>query len=354
MSPTATVQGRDPALGGAVGTALVARHQVGQLVDHYELVSLLGEGAYAEVWLAHDRAAGDRQVVVKFPFPELFGDPALFQRYRRESQIARQLDHPNVQRALDDGQHRSEPYLVLEYVEGPTLRAWLRSNPQPLPLERVLAWATQLAEALAYLHRHGIVHRDLKPENILVGPDDQLKLTDFGTAVARGARRLTWKHLSQALGTPDYMAPEQVQGARGDQRSDLYAWGVLVYELACGRVPFAGDTPLAVMAAHLQADPVPPEKLRRDLPPALGTVILHAMRRYPEHRYQSAEELLFDLAHLDELDPARYPRDPEPPMGAGTAAALASGRRTLALAAVIALVFVAIATLAIVLAVVLR
>jgi serine/threonine protein kinase len=332
----------------------VARHQVGQLVDHYELVELLGEGGYAEAWLAHDRKAGDRPVVVKFPYAELFGDPALFQRYRREAEIARRLDHPNVQRALDDGQHRSEPYLVLEYVAGPTLRAWLRAHPGPLPLDQVIAWATQLAEALAYLHRHGIVHRDLKPENVLVGPGNTLKVTDFGTAVARGARRLTWKHLSQALGTPDYMAPEQVQGSRGDQRSDLYAWGVLVYELACGRVPFEGDSPLSVMAAHLQADPIPPERHRRDLPPGLGAVILHAMRRYPEHRYQSADELLADLARLDQLDAATYPRDPEPPMGAGTAAALASGKRTLALAALIAVAFVALATLAVVLAVVLR
>ncbi len=141
----------------------MARHQVGQLVDHYELVELLGEGGYAEAWLAHDRKASDRPVVVKFPYPELFGDPALFQRYRREAEIARRLDHPNVQRALDDGQHRSEPYLVLEYVAGPTLRAWLRAHPGPLPLDQVIAWATQLAEALAYLHRHGIVHRISSP-----------------------------------------------------------------------------------------------------------------------------------------------------------------------------------------------
>ncbi|MDA8061958.1 MAG: serine/threonine-protein kinase [Actinomycetota bacterium] len=338
----------------------MARHDIGQVVDRYQLVSLLGEGAYAEVWLAEDRGEEERRgergldVVVKFPYPELFGDPALFQRYRREASIARQLDHPNVQRALDDGRRRSEPYLVLEYVEGPTLRVWLRDQPGPVPLPKVAAWAGQLAEALAYLHRHGIVHRDLKPENIIVGPADTLKVTDFGTAVAQGARRLTWKHLSQALGTPDYMAPEQVQGGRGDQRSDLYAWGVVVYELACGRVPFEADNWMGVMAAHLQSDPVPPETLRKDLPPALASIIVHAMRRYPEHRYQSADDLLADLAEIDTLEPDRYPRSPEPPMGVGTAAAVASGRRILVLAGVVAGAFLAVATLVIVLAVVLR
>lgn len=310
---------------------------------------MLGEGAYAEVWKAVDTASG-AAVVMKFPLPELFGDPALFQRYRRESDIARRLDHPNIQRAVDDGTRRSEPYLVLEYGEGPTLRTWLRSHPEPCPVPLVVEWGMQLARALAYLHANGIVHRDLKPENILVGPDDMLKIMDFGTAMARGARRLTWKHLSQALGTPDYMAPEQVQGGRGDARSDLYAWGVLVYELACGRVPFRGDNWLGVMAAHLQANPEPPGRLRRDLPPALGAVILHAMRRYPEHRYQDAEQLLGDLEHLDALDPAVYPSAPEPPMGMATAAALASGKRTVVLAVAIAAAFVAVAALVIVLA----
>jgi len=140
-----------------------------------------------------------------------------------------------------------------------------------LPVDTVVEWGRQLADALVYLHGVGVVHRDLKPENILVTPDDRLVIADFGTAALAGARRLTWRHLSESLGTPDYMSPEQVQGSRGDARSDIYAWGVIMYELLTGRVPFQGDNWMAVMAGHLQGDPTPIRKLRPDTPAPLET-----------------------------------------------------------------------------------
>jgi len=321
------------------------------MIDHYEVIGLLGEGAYAETYKAKDTAAGDT-VVLKMPNPNLFADPGLFQRYRRESDIARKLDHPGVQRGMDGGQNRSEPYLVLEYIEGDNLRRVLRSGPDILPIDTAIEWGRQLAEALAYLHQAGIVHRDLKPENILVTTDRRLKIADFGTAMLEGARRLTWKHLSESLGTPDYMSPEQIQGERGDARSDIYAWGVMMYELLTARVPFRGDNWLAVMAGHLGENPVPIHQLRPDVPAPLEAVVMHAMRRQPAHRYQTADELVADLDHLDQLDPAAYDLTPEPAMGG--MASVNSEKRMWALVALVAVSFVGVVAIIVTLSVVLR
>jgi len=327
------------------------RHQLGEVIDHYELISLLGEGAYAETYKAKDTTTGDT-VVLKMPNPNLFADPGLFQRYRREADIARKLDHPGVQRGMDGGAKRTEPYLVLEYIEGDNLRRALRADGKVIAIDKALDWGRQLADALAYLHHHGVVHRDLKPENILVTTDGQLKIADFGTAMLEGAKRLTWKHLSENLGTPDYMSPEQCQGERGDARSDIYAWGLMMYEFLAGKVPFHGDNWLAVMAGHLGEDPVPLHKVRHDVPPALEAVVTHAMRRYPANRYQTADELVADLDRLDTLDPTSYDTSPEPSMGG--MAALNSEKRMWALVAIIAVSFIGIVSVIIALSLVLR
>ena len=327
------------------------RHQPGDLIDRYQVVVSLGEGAYAETYKATDTTSG-ATVVLKMPNPNLLGDPGLFQRYRRESDIARKLDHPGVQRGVDGGQNRTEPYLVLEYIEGDNLRRVLRSGPSPLPIATAVTWGHQLADALAYLHRLGIVHRDMKPENVLVDADSRLKIADFGTAMLEGARRLTWKHLSESLGTPDYMSPEQIQGERGDARSDVYAWGIMMYEFLTGRVPFGGDNWMAVMAGHLQEDPPPLRKLRPDVPAALEAVVTHAMRRQPAHRYQSADELVRDLDNLQTLDPALYDVTPEPPMGG--MAAIHSEGRLWAFVALVAVSFIGVVAVIITLSIVLR
>ena len=322
------------------------RFHPGQKLDRYEIEEPLGEGAYAETYRARDTQT-DGTVVLKVPNPLLFADPALFQRYRRETEIARRLQHDGVQRSLDLGENRTEPYLVLEYIEGDNLRRRLRNFEGPVPVDKAVDWGKQLAEALAYLHSQGIVHRDLKPENVLVTADDRLKIADFGTALLAGARRLTWRHLSESLGTPDYMSPEQIQGERGDPRSDVYAWGVMMYEMLTGRVPFEGDNWLAAMAGHLQGTPKPIRSMRKDVPPALEAMVLHAMRRYPENRYQSADELLADLDRLDELDPASFDLSPEPPMGG--MAATGSALRLWALVGMISAGFVVLVTVIIVL-----
>ena len=331
-------------------TATVRFH-TGDKLDRYEIEAPLGEGAYAETYRARDTNSGDT-VVLKVPNPLLFADPALFQRYKRETEIARRLQHNGVQQSLDLGENRTEPYLVLEYIEGDNLRRRLRNFEGPVPVDLAIDWGRQLAEALAYLHSQGIVHRDLKPENVLVAADDRLKIADFGTALLAGARRLTWRHLSESLGTPDYMSPEQIQGERGDPRSDIYAWGVMMYEMLTGQVPFEGDNWLAAMAGHLQNTPKSIRSIRKDVPPGLEAVVLRAMRRYPENRYQSAEDLLVDLDRVDQLDPSSFDLSPEPPMGG--MAATSSVQRLWLLVALISGSFIVLVTAIIVLVKVLQ
>src|SRR2546425_2378819 len=279
------------------------RLKAGDRLDRFEIVEPLGEGAYAETYKARDTQSGDL-VLIKSPNPLLFADPAIHQRFLRESELARHLTHPGVQRSVDLGENRSEPYLALEYIEGDTLRRWLRKHKLPLSTSQAVQWGTELAEALSYLHQHKIVHRDLKPENVIVTGDGHLKIIDFGTALLTGARRLTWRHLTEALGTPDYMSPEQIQGERGDPRSDLYSWGIMMYEFLTGHVPFEGDNWMAVMAGHLQRHPRSIREQRPEVPPELEAIVLTAMRRYPENRYQSAAELLDDLNALNLDGPA--------------------------------------------------
>jgi serine/threonine-protein kinase len=342
----------------------------GALIDHYRIVRRLGEGGFSEAYEAIDERTQAR-VVLKLPSLAIIGDPQTFERFRREMAIARRLDHPNVQRSLDVGENRSRPYLVLEYVEGETLRQSLRGR-LPLSVDEAVGYGTQLAGALAHAHAHGIAHRDLKPENVLVTTDGQLKLFDFGIALMAGARRVTWRYLNDRLGTPDYMAPEQIEGKRGDQRTDVYALGVMLYEFLAGQVlvehdaqgvdvgplvpalgvmlyeflagqvPFVGDNALAVMSQTVHDAPVPLHERNRAVPPPLEAVVHKAIRKAPEERYQSAEKMLHDLEHLDDIDLAQFVLGPE------RAGSMPSDRRILLVGVAIGVGF----TLFIVLAVV--
>jgi serine/threonine-protein kinase len=290
------------------------RHAPGQLIDHYEILKGLGEGAYAEAYKARDTQSG-RIVMLKSPNPQLFGDPAIYQRFERENKIAEKLDSSGVQRSLGMFSADGEPYIIMEFIDGENLRLRIGEYPEGVPLDTALDWAKQLASAVAYLHSHGIIHRDLKPENILVSNDNEIKIVDFGTAMLEGARRLTFRGLTDGVGTPDYMSPEQIQGERGDQRSDIYAWGIIVYELLAGKVPFDGDNWLAVMAGHLRRSPERIIAQRPEVSPALEAVVLKAMRRHPKNRYQSADTLLADLGRLEELDATSFDLSEESPMG---------------------------------------
>lgn len=290
---------------GRVGSM---RYEAGQTVnDKYDILESLGQGGMNDAYKARDRASG-RLVVLKIPFTSLIGDPATYSRYQRELEIGKRLHHPNIQELLDEGRLDGgvAPYLVLEYVDGTLLREYLRAH-APLPVDEAVNITVQLADALQYCHQHGVVHRDLKPENILIEPEGTVKLVDFGIALLQGARRLTFRRLTSGFGTPDYMAPEQVQGDRGDARTDVYAVGVMLYEMLTGDVPYHGDSPLAVMSQRVTTDAPLLSSKRSDLPPQLEAVVWRALRREPAERYASMADLRHDLTHLDEVNIPEYP-----------------------------------------------
>jgi len=289
------------------------RYGAGDVIDkRYEIVRPLGEGGFAEAYEVLDSTTGAR-VVVKVPHAATAGDLAAFNRYRREIEIGSHLDHPGIQRLLSDPKL---PYLVLEYVDGQTLRAYLREH-APLTIDQARALTATLAETLEYVHRQGVVHRDLKPDNVFVTPQGDVKLADFGIALRLGSRRLTFSHLSNAVGTPDYMAPEQVRGERGDARTDVYALGVVLYELLTGRVPYPSDDALDAMRRKVNTDPVLVRRLRPDVPPTLEAIVYRALRRLPEERYQSMAELRHDLVHPDAVAIPTYRPDVPPPQPLG-------------------------------------
>ncbi len=284
----------------------------GDIVSGYKIIEPLSKGGFSQIYKA--ASPDGKLVILKFPDPSLIGDIATYERYRREFAIGQKLNHPAISKAIARVESSDGEFLVLEYVEGNSLRAYISDN-APLPLNEALSIAEQLAEVLDYLHAHGVFHRDLKPENIIRGSDGKIHIVDFGSALLEGTKRVTWRFGGDAFGTPDYMAPEQIQGKRGDARTDVYALGIILYEMLTGTVPFRGDNALAVMNQHLTANPIPPRKLQPSIPPAIEAIILKSIRRTPDVRYQSAGELLHDLKHFSDLDLSQFPMELEPEVG---------------------------------------
>ena len=258
----------------------------------------------ASIFRATDLNTG-RQVAIKVPHPEMESDPVFFDRFHREEEIGQALDHPSVMKVFTDGEH-SKIYMVMEWVDGRLLRQIL-SEKRKLPPERAVRITLGILDALSYIHSHGIVHRDLKPENIMVDGNDNIKLIDFGIAGKEGARRLTFAKLSQVMGTPEYISPEQVKGKRGDARSDIYAMGVMLYEMLTGKAPFQGPNPFAIMNDRLLNNPVPPREIDPSISPQLQEIIYRALERDPKNRYATAREIAHDLEHQDQVGVAERP-----------------------------------------------
>ncbi|HEY1336189.1 MAG TPA: serine/threonine-protein kinase [Bryobacteraceae bacterium] len=270
----------------------------GDQLDHYRIEGIVARSGMASIFRATDMRTG-RQVAIKVPHPEMEADPVLFERFQREAEIGEKLDHPGVMKVFADPD-RSRVYMVMEWVDGRLLRQVLHDQSR-MPKERALRIAIAIADTLDYIHRNGVVHRDLKPENIMIGENDTIKLIDFGIAGKAGAKRLTFAKLSQVAGTPDYISPEQVKGKRGDGRSDIYALGVMLYEMLTGKTPFTGSNPFAIMNDRLINNPIPPREQNPEVSPELQEVIYRALERDPQNRYSTANEFAWDLEHLDQV-----------------------------------------------------
>jgi eukaryotic-like serine/threonine-protein kinase len=271
---------------------------VGEQLDHYRIDGVAARSGMASIFRATDTRTG-RPVAIKVPHPEMESDLVLFERFRREDEIGRKLDHPGVVKVYSDDD-RSGFYMVMEWVDGRLLRTIINEQ-RPMPKDRAVRIAIGIAEALDYIHNHGVVHRDLKPENIMVDANDSVKLIDFGIASNQGARRITFAKFSQTMGTPDYISPEQVKGKRGDARSDIYALGVMLYEMLTGRVPFSGPNPFAIMNDRLLNNPVPPREINPEISGQLQEVVYRALERDPKNRYSTAKQMAWDLKHLDQV-----------------------------------------------------
>jgi serine/threonine-protein kinase len=222
-------------------------------------------------------------------------DPIFFDRFKREEEIGKKLDHPGVVKVLNSDD-RSQHYMVLEWVDGRLLRQ-IMNEAGVLPQERAIRLTLGLCKALEYIHSQGVVHRDLKPENIMVDANDNIKLIDFGIAANAGSRRLTFAKLTQAMGTPDYISPEQVKGKRGDARSDIYTLGIMFYEMLTGKVPFTGPNPFVIMNERLMNNPIPPREVNPAISPELQEIIYRALERDPAKRYPNCHEFALDLEH---------------------------------------------------------
>ena len=258
----------------------------------YRIVRKLGSGGMANVYLAEDEELG-RRVAIKILNDRYANDDLFIERFRREAKSAAALSHPNIVSVYDRGEAEGTYYIAMEVIEGRSLKELIMTR-GPLPIAQALAYTHEILEALRFAHRHGIIHRDIKPHNILIG--ERLKVTDFGIARA-GASQMT--EAGSIMGTAQYLSPEQARGAPVTASSDLYSVGIVLYEMLTGKVPFTGDSAIEIAMKHLNDAPKPPSKIRPEIPDELDQVVLRALAKNPEDRYQSAEEFSEDLHRVE-------------------------------------------------------
>jgi eukaryotic-like serine/threonine-protein kinase len=258
----------------------------------YRIVRKLGSGGMANVYLAEDEELG-RRVAIKILNERYANDDLFIERFRREAKSAAALSHPNIVSVYDRGEAEGTYYIAMEVIEGRSLKELIMTR-GPLPIGQALAYTHEILEALRFAHRHGIIHRDIKPHNILIG--ERLKVTDFGIARA-GASQMT--EAGSIMGTAQYLSPEQARGAPVTASSDLYSVGIVLYEMLTGKVPFSGDSAIEIAMKHLNDAPKPPSKIRPEIPEELDQVVLRALAKNPEDRYQTAEEFSEDLHRVE-------------------------------------------------------
>lgn len=269
------------------------------LGERYRIIDTLGEGGMANVYLAEDIIL-QRKVAVKILRLDLQNEPQTQARFQREALATSELSHPNIVSVLDVGTDHGLPYMVMEYVDGPDLKDYIREN-SPLDLRDVIQIMDQILSAVALAHKHNVIHRDLKPQNILMDKRGNIKIADFGIAVALNQSSIT--QTNSVMGSVHYMSPEQTRGGLVTKQSDIYSLGIILYELITGTVPFNGDTPVSIALKHAQ-EPIPSiRKKDRSVPQALENVVLKATAKDPRDRYPSAQAMKADLD--SSLDPAR-------------------------------------------------
>jgi eukaryotic-like serine/threonine-protein kinase len=288
----------------------------GQQIDHYTIIRQLSSGIGSNVFMAKD-VRTEQLVVLKFPIDDLIGGADSYKSYLREKKIGTFLDHPSIQHQLNQDEEQQTEYLVMEYLEGRVLRTIIHEDGvRSLSVPQVLQLIVPICEALVYAHEHGVIHRDIKPENIIVMDNGETKIIDFGIALLQKKQHSRWQIFpSPLVGTPNYMAPELFWGKRGNVRSDIYALGIILYELLCGQIPFERKGEFNYMNPQIAYDPPSILSVNPDLPPALATVVMRTIRRNPQKRYAQMQDLLHDLTHLDEVTPVAY--SPDPPQTGG-------------------------------------
>ncbi len=286
------------------GDALAPRTDIAMttpqhLSDRYELGEILGFGGMSEVHLARDQRL-HRDVAIKVLRADLARDPSFYLRFRREAQNAAALNHPAIVAVYDTGEAETPngplPYIVMEYVEGVTLRDIVHTD-GPMEQQRAIEVIADACQALNFSHQHGIIHRDVKPANIMISKAGAVKVMDFGIARAL-ADASSVTQTAAVIGTAQYLSPEQARGEKVDARSDVYSLGCVLYEMLTGEPPFVGDSPVAVAYQHVREDPVPPSQRHEGIPPELDAVVLKALAKNPDNRYQTAAEMRADLVKV--------------------------------------------------------
>jgi serine/threonine-protein kinase len=274
--------------------------QLGHVLDsRFLLTEVLSRSGMGTIYKAEDRQNGGQLVAVKLPHMEYESDPNFYSRFQREERIGLELNHPFVLKFVPV-ENKSRPYIVTEYLKGCTLAHLLQAM-RPLPEKDALKIAGLICQALNYMHNQGVIHRDLKPQNVMICCDGTIRVMDFGLAKDFVSRSITRLGNSKSMGTPDYMAPEQVQGKRADKRTDIYNLGTLLYEMVTGRIPFQNENPWAALNARVTGDPVAPRKINRDLSAQAEEIVLRALQRNPSERYPSAAAMQVELENVEHV-----------------------------------------------------